>query len=59
MGNYVPLPTYQIIFHIRGEGRNLTPKPLYGTFLMVHAKYVVENLVFCAGKHQRIISLMY
>ena len=31
------------ISHIGGEGRNLTPRPLYGTFLMVHSKYVVET----------------
>ena len=28
------------IFHNGDEGRNLTPIPLYGTFLMVHSKYV-------------------
>ena len=43
MENYVPLPTYKKFFHIRGEGRNLTPRPLYGTFLKVHSKYVVET----------------
>ena len=31
------------IFHIGGEGRNLTPRPIYGTFLMVHSKYAVET----------------
>ena len=31
------------IFHIEGEERNLTPRPQYGTFLMVHSKYVVET----------------
>ena len=31
------------IFHIGSEGRNLTPRPLYGTFLMGHSKYVVET----------------
>ena len=30
-------------FHIGGEGHNLTPIPLYGTFLMVHSKYGVET----------------
>ena len=32
MGNYVPLPNLKEIFHIGGEGRNLTPRPLYGIF---------------------------
>ena len=45
-------------FRIGGEGRKLTPRPLYGTFLMVHSKYVVENLIFCAVKNQRIFSVM-
>ena len=31
------------IFYIGGEGRKLKPKPLYGTLLMVHSKYVVET----------------
>ena len=31
------------IFYIGGEGRNLTPRPLYGTFLTVHSEYVVEK----------------
>ena len=42
-------------FHIGGEGRKLTPRPPYVTFLMVHSKYVV----FCAGNYQRIIIIMY
>ena len=29
------------IFHIGGEGRNLMPRTIYGTFLVVHLKYVV------------------
>ena len=43
MENYVPLPTLKEIFHAGDEGRNLTPIPLYGTFLMVHSKYEVET----------------
>ena len=42
-GKLCSLGNLKEIFHIGGEGRNLTPKPLYGTFLMVHSKYVVET----------------
>ena len=42
-GKLFSLPNLKEIFHIGGEGRNLTPRPLYGTFLMVHSKYVVET----------------
>ena len=31
------------IFHIRGERRNFAPRPLYGAFLKLHSKYVVET----------------
>ena len=43
MGNYSSLANLKEIFHIGGEGRNLTPRHLYGTFLMGHSKYVVET----------------
>ena len=43
MGNYVPLPPWIEIFHIGGEGRKLTPRPLYGTSLMERSKYVAET----------------
>ena len=42
-GKLFSLSNLKEIFHIGGEGRNLTPSPLYGTFLMVHSKYVVET----------------
>ena len=51
-GKLCSLAHLKEIFHIGGEGRNLTPRPLYGTFLIVHSKYVrkhqrIWNLVFC------------
>ena len=42
-GKLCSLANLKEIFHIGGEGRNFTPRPLYGTFLMVHSKYVVET----------------
>ena len=57
-GKLCSLAHLKEIFHIGGEGRNLTPRPLYGTFLITF-KIRSWNLVFCAGKHQRIISIMY
>ena len=42
-GKLCSLANLKEIFHIGGEGRNLTPKPLYGTFLMVYSNYVVET----------------
>ena len=42
-GKLCSLANLKEIFHIGGEGRNLTPRPLYGTFLMGHSKYVVET----------------
>ena len=42
-GKQCSLANLKEIFHIRGEGRNLTPRILYGTFLKVHSKYVVET----------------
>ena len=42
-GKLCSLANLKEIFHIGGEGRNLTAWPLYGTFLMVHSKYVVET----------------
>ena len=42
-GKPCTLANLKEIFHIGGEGRNLTPRPLYATFLMVHSKYVVET----------------
>ena len=46
-GKLFSLPNLKEIFHIGGEGRNLRPRPLYGTFLMVHSKYVVETKFLC------------
>ena len=43
MGNHVPLRNLKEIFHIEGDGGNLTRRSLHGTFLMVHSKYVVET----------------
>ena len=40
-GKLCPLANLKVIFHIGGEGRNLTRRPLYGTFLMAYSKYVV------------------
>ena len=48
-GKPCSLANQKEIFHIGGEGRNLTPRPLYGTFPMVHSKYVVETLFFVLG----------
>ena len=42
-GKLFSLPNLKEIFHIGDEGRNLTPRTLYGAFLMVHSKYVVET----------------
>ena len=42
-GKLCSLANLKEIFHIGGEGRNLTHRPLYGTSLMVHSKYVVET----------------
>ena len=58
-GKQCSLAHQKEILHIGGEGRYLTPRPLYGTFLMIHSKYVVETWFFSAGKHQRIILIMY
>ena len=41
-GKQCSLANLKEIFQIGGVGRNLTPRFLYGTSLMVHYKYVVE-----------------
>ena len=45
-GKLCSLANLTEIFHIGSVGRNLTPRPLNGTSLMVHSKYVVETLFF-------------
>ena len=42
-GKPCSLANLKEIFHIEGDGGNLTPRPLYGTLLMVHSKCVVET----------------
>ena len=42
-GKLCSLANLKEIFQIGGEGRDLTPRTLYGVFLMIHSKYVVET----------------
>ena len=45
-GEPCSLANLKEIFHIGGDGGNLTPRRLYGTFLMVHSRCVVETYFF-------------